>query len=142
MVSTAKRKIVLVAVVSALVAVLCLALVLPTNGQLIMTPSTHEHIQYLSIDSPKLDGNSVLRFAAYDADCGVVQLCFAVGKNVNQFHYVSDNLTLLVNGEPVQDFSQAAHTTWKRKYVMILIDEVKPDSSICLTYGGQTITIQ
>ena len=138
---TVKKKLVLGVIAAAFVA-LCLALVFPTDDQLLMTPSTHDKNRYLSIDDSKLAGSNVLRFAAYDADCGVVQLCFAVGKNVNQFDYVSDDLTLYINGEAVESFSQAAHTTWKRKYVMILIDEVDLDAQICLTYGGKTITIQ
>ena len=69
-----RRKSILLAAAAVLALVMWLAIVPPTNRQLIATDSTHENIQYLSADVLKLEGGRQLRFAAYDADCGMVQL--------------------------------------------------------------------
>ena len=136
-----KRKPILVTVAVVLALVMCLAIILPTDRQLIATASTHENIQYLSADVLKLEGGRQLRFAAYDADCGMVQLCFSVKRNDDALRQGKD-IAIAVNGAEVETWKFFTHSTWKRVYFNFLLEDVTPGAQITFTYNGQTITIE
>ena len=121
--------------------VLCLLLALPTDRKLLATDSTHENNQYLSADAPTLGQQRRLRFAVYDPDCGMVQLCFAVKKGDRAF-WQGEDLAITVNGAAVETWSHFTHSTWKRDYCSILLVDVAPGAQITFTYDGQTITIE
>ena len=124
-----------------LAVVVWLLIALPTDRQLIATASTHENIQYLSADVPKLEENRQLRFAAYDADCGMVQLCFSVKKNDRALRQGKD-IAVAVDGAALETWKFFTHTTWKRTYHNFLLENVAPGAQITFTYHGQTITIE
>ena len=136
-----KRKSILLVAAAALVLVMWLAIVLPTNRQLIGTESAHDNIQYLTADGSKLEGGRHLRFAAYDADCGMVQLCFSVKRNDNALRQGKD-ITITVNGTVLETWKYFTHSTWKRVYFNFLLEDVTPGAQITFTYNGQTITIE
>ena len=120
--------------------VLCLVLGRPSDRRLISTPSNHENVQVLTADSTRIDGNKRLLFAVYDADCGMVQLCFSVRK-ADRLLLNGPNVALTVDGVTVERHSRLSHTTWKRSYVSFLLEDVEPGAQITFTYNDQTITI-
>ena len=136
-----KKVIFLASAAVLMVVVVWLVIALPTDRQLIATDSTHENIQYLSVDAPELKEGRQLRFAAYDPDCGMVQLCFAVQKSDRAFWQGKD-LTITVNGAAVETWSLFTHSTWKQVYFNFLLEDVAPGAQITFTYDGQTITIE
>ena len=137
-----KKKAILLAAMAALVAVIVgLLAVLPTDRQLIATESTHDNIQYLTADAPKLEGGRQLRFAAYDPDCGMVQLCFSVKTNDRALRQGKD-ITIAVDGAVLETWKYFTHSTWKRTYYNFLLENVVPGAQITFTYNGQTITIR
>ena len=136
-----KKTVSLAAITLLAAVVVWLLIALPTDRQLVATDSTHENIQYLTVDAPELKEGRQLRFAAYDADCGTVQLCFAVKKGDRAFWQAKD-LAITVSGTTAEKWEHLTHSTWKRDYFSILLAGVAPDAQITFTYGGQTITIQ
>lgn len=134
-----KKKAILLAAMAALAAV-WLLIALPTDRQLIATDSTHDNIEYLTADAPKLEGGRQLRFAAYDADCGMVQLCFSVKTNDRALRQGKD-IAVAVDGAALETWKFFTHTTWKRTYHNFLLENVAPGAQITFTYDGQTITI-
>ena len=136
-----KKKAVFLAVMAVLAAAAVWLLALPTDRQLIATDSTHDNVEYLRADSTKLDAGRRLRFAAYDPDCGTVQLCFSVKKGDRALGQGED-LAITVNGTAVETWSHFTRSTWKRDYVNILLADVEGGAQITFTYDGQTITIQ
>ena len=141
MMTTTKRKPILLAAAAMLALVMCLAIILPMDRQLIATASTHDNIQSLTADAPKLEGGRRLRFAAYDADCGMVQLCFSVKKNDHAL-WKGKDIAITVNGTTVETWNHFTHSTWKRDYFNFLLENVAPGAQITFTYHGQTITIE
>ena len=135
-----KKKAILLAAMAALAAV-WLLIALPTDRQLIATVSTHDNIEYLTADAPKLEGGRQLRFAAYDADCGMVQLCFSVKTNDRALRQGKD-IAVAVDGAALETWKFFTHTTWKRTYHNFLLENVAPGAQITFTYDGQTITIE
>lgn len=135
-----KKKAILLAAMAALAAV-WLLIALPTDRQLIATDSTHDNIEYLTADAPKLEGGRQLRFAAYDADCGMVQLCFSVKTNDRALRQGKD-IAVAVDGAALETWKFFTHTTWKRTYHNFLLENVAPGAQITFTYDGQTITIE
>lgn len=137
-----KKKAVFLTVMALLAAAaVWLLIALPTDRQLIATASTHDNIQYLTADAPKLEGGRRLRFAVYDADCGTVQLCFSVKKNDRALRQGKD-ITIAVNGTVLETWKHFTHSTWKRDYFNFLLENVAPGAQITFTYHGQTITIE
>ena len=136
-----KKAIFLAAAAVLMVVVVWLVIALPTDRQLIATASTHDNIQYLTADAPKLEGGRRLRFAAYDADCGTVQLCFSVKKNDRALRQGKD-IAVAVDGAALETWKFFTHTTWKRTYHNFLLENVAPGAQITFTYHGQTITIE
>ena len=136
-----KKAIFLVAAAVLMVVVVWLVIALPTDRQLIATDSTHDNIQSLTADAPKLEGGRRLRFAAYDADCGMVQLCFSVKKNDRALRQGKD-IAVAVDGAALETWKFFTHTTWKRTYHNFLLENVAPGAQITFTYHGQTITIE
>ena len=137
-----KKKAVFLTVMALLAAAaVWLLIALPTDRQLIATASTHDNIQSLTADAPKLEGGRRLRFAAYDADCGMVQLCFSVKKNDRALRQGKD-ITIAVDGAALETWKFFTHTTWKRTYHNFLLENVAPGAQITFTYHGQTITIE
>ena len=137
-----KKKAVFLTVMALLAAAaVWLLIALPTDRQLIATDSTHDSIQSLTADAPKLEGGRRLRFAAYDADCGMVQLCFSVKKNDRALRQGKD-ITIAVDGAALETWKFFTHTTWKRTYHNFLLENVAPGAQITFTYHGQTITIE
>ena len=137
-----KKKAVFLTVMALLAAAaVWLLIALPTDRQLIATASTHDNIQYLTADAPKLEGGRRLRFAAYDADCGMVQLCFSVKKNDRALRQGKD-IAVAVDGAALETWKFFTHTTWKRTYHNFLLENVAPGAQITFTYHGQTITIE
>ena len=136
-----KKAIFLAAAAVLMVVVVWLVIALPTDRQLIATDSTHDNIQSLTADAPKLEGGRRLRFAAYDADCGMVQLCFSVKKNDRALRQGKD-ITIAVDGAALETWKFFTHTTWKRTYHNFLLENVAPGAQITFTYHGQTITIE
>ena len=135
-----KKKAILLAAMAALAAV-WLLIALPTDRQLIATDSTHDNIEYLTADAPKLEGGRQLRFAAYDADCGMVQLCFSVKTNDRALRQGKD-IAVAVDGAALETWKFFTHTTWKRTYHNFLLENVAPGAQITFTYDGQTITME
>ena len=135
-----KKKAILLAAMAALAAV-WLLIALPTDRQLIATDSTHDNIEYPTADAPKLEGGRQLRFAAYDADCGMVQLCFSVKTNDRALRQGKD-IAVAVDGAALETWKFFTHTTWKRTYHNFLLENVAPGAQITFTYDGQTITIE
>ena len=137
-----KKKAVFLTVMALLAAAaVWLLIALPTDRQLIATASTHDNIQSLTADAPKLEGGRRLRFAAYDADCGMVQLCFSVKKNDRALRQGKD-IAVAVDGAALETWKFFTHTTWKRTYHNFLLENVAPGAQITFTYHGQTITIE
>ena len=136
-----KKAIFLAAAAVLMVVVVWLVIALPTDRQLIATASTHDNIQSLTADAPKLEGGRRLRFAAYDADCGMVQLCFSVKKNDRALRQGKD-IAIAVDGAALETWKFFTHTTWKRTYHNFLLENVAPGAQITFTYHGQTITIE
>ena len=136
-----KKAIFLAAAAVLMVVVVWLVIALPTDRQLIATASTHDNIQSLTADAPKLEGGRRLRFAAYDADCGMVQLCFSVKKNDRALRQGKD-IAVAVDGAALETWKFFTHTTWKRTYHNFLLENVAPGAQITFTYHGQTITIE
>ena len=137
-----KKKAVFLTVMALLAAAaVWLLIALPTDRQLIATASTHDNIQYLTADAPKLEGGRRLRFAAYDADCGTVQLCFSVKKNDRALRQGKD-IAVAVDGAALETWKFFTHTTWKRTYHNFLLENVAPGAQITFTYHGQPITIE
>ena len=136
-----KKAIFLAATAVLAAVVVWLLIALPADRQLIATDSTHDNVEYLRADNTKLDAGRRLRFAAYDPDCGMVQLCFAVKKGDRALGQGED-LAITVNGTAVETWSHFTHSTWKQDYFNVLLAGVAPDAQITFTYGGQTITIQ
>ena len=137
-----KKKAVFLAVMAVLAAAaVWLLAALPADRQLIATDSTHDNIQYLSVDAPDMKEGRRLRFAAYDPDCGTVQLCFSVKKGDRALGQGED-LAITVNGTAVETWSHFTHSTWKRDYVNVLLADVEGGAQITFTCDGQTITIQ
>ena len=137
-----KKKAVFLTVMALLAAAaVWLLIALPTDRQLIATASTHDNIQSLTADAPKLEGGRRLRFAAYDPDCGMVQLCFSVKKNDRALRQGKD-ITIAVDGAALETWKFFTHTTWKRTYHNFLLENVAPGAQITFTYHGQTITIE
>ena len=135
-----KKKAILLAAMAALAAV-WLLIALPTDRQLIATDSTHDNIEYLTADAPKLEGGRQLRLAAYYADCGMVQLCFSVKTNDRALRQGKD-IAVAVDGAALETWKFFTHTTWKRTYHNFLLENVAPGAQITFTYDGQTITIE
>ena len=137
-----KKKAIFLTVMALLAAAaVWLLIALPTDRQLIATASTHDNIQSLTADAPKLEGGRRLRFAAYDADCGMVQLCFSVKKNDRALRQGKD-IAVAVDGAALETWKFFTHTTWKRTYHNFLLENVAPGAQITFTYHGQTITIE
>ena len=136
-----KKAIFLAAAAVLMVVVVWLVIALPTDRQLIATASTHDNIQSLTADAPKLEGGRRLRFAAYDADCGMVQLCFSVKKNDRALRQGKD-IAVALDGAALETWKFFTHTTWKRTYHNFLLENVAPGAQITFTYHGQTITIE
>ena len=136
-----KRKSILLVAAAVLVLVMWLAIVLPTNRQLIGTASAHDNIQYLTADDSKLEGGRHLRFATYDAGCDMVQLCFSVKRN-DYALWQGKDITIAVNGTVLETWKHFTHSTWKRDYFNFLLEDVTPGAQITFTYNGQTITIE
>ena len=136
-----KKKAVFLAVMAVLAAAAVWLLALPTDRQLIATDSTHDNVEYLRADSTKLDAGRRLRFAAYDPDCGTVQLCFSVKKGDRALGQGED-LAITVNGTAVETWSHFTHSTWKQDYFNVLLADVEGGAQITFTCDGQTITIQ
>ena len=137
-----KKKAIFLTVMALLAAAaVWLLIALPTDRQLIATASTHDNIQSLTADAPKLEGGRRLRFAAYDADCSMVQLCFSVKKNDRALRQGKD-IAVAVDGAALETWKFFTHTTWKRTYHNFLLENVAPGAQITFTYHGQTITIE
>jgi hypothetical protein len=136
-----KKAVFLTAMALLAAAAVWLLIALPTDRQLIATASTHDNIQYLTADAPKLEGGRRLRFAAYDADCGTVQLCFSVKKNDRALRQGKD-IAVALDGAALETWKFFTHTTWKRTYHNFLLENVAPGAQITFTYHGQTITIE
>lgn len=136
-----KHRILLVTSMLLIFLILYWTFVVPTDCQLVSTPSTHKNIYHLSADSAHLAGNRWLRFAVYDADCDVVQLCFSLKKGDRDL-WDGEKIILTVDGEERGKYSMFAHTTWKRTYFSFLIEDVSEGSLITFTYNGQTISIE
>ena len=136
-----KKAIFLAAAAVLMVVVVWLVIALPTDRQLIATDSAHDNVEYLRADSTKLDAGRRLRFAAYDPDCGMVQLCFAVQKGDRAF-WQGEDLAIAVNGTAVETWSHFTHATWKQDYFNVLLADVERGAQITFTYDGQTITIE
>ena len=137
-----KKKAVFLTVMALLAAAaVWLLIALPTDRQLIATASTHDNVEYLRADSTKLDAGRRLRFAAYDPDCGMVQLCFSVKKNDRALRQGKD-IAVALDGAALETWKFFTHTTWKRTYHNFLLENVAPGAQITFTYHGQTITIE
>ena len=133
-----KKKAILLAAIAAVAIWLLIAL--PTDRQLISTASTHANIRYLTVDTPKLTGQHRLRFAAYDPDCDMVQLCFSVQKGDKALGQGED-IAIAVDGAALETWKYFTHSTWKRVYYNFLLENVAPGAQITFTYDGQTIII-
>ena len=136
-----KKAIFLAVAAVLMVVVVWLVIALPTDRQLIATDSTHDNVEYLRADSTKLDAGRRLRFAAYDPDCGMVQLCFSVKKG-DRALWQGKDLAITVNGTAVETWSHFTHSTWKQDYFNTLLADVESGAQITFTYDGQTITIE
>lgn len=134
-----KKKAILLAAIAAVAVWMLIAL--PTDRQLISTASTHANIQYLTVDTPKLTGQHRLRFAAYDPDCDMVQLCFSVQKG-DRALWQGKDITIAVNGTALETWKFFTHSTWKRDYFNFLLENVEPGAQITFTFDGQTMTIE
>jgi len=135
-----KRAIFLAAAAVLMVVAVWLLIALPADRQLIATDSTHDNIQYLSVDAPDLKEGRRLRFAAYDPDCDMVQLCFSVQKGDKALGQGED-IAIAVDGAALETWKHFTHSTWKRVYYNFLLENVAPGAQITFTYDGQTITI-
>ena len=135
-----KRAIFLAAAAVLMVVAVWLLIALPADRQLIATDSTHDNIQYLSVDAPDLKEGRRLRFAAYDPDCDMVQLCFSVQKGDKALGQGED-IAIAVDGAALETWKYFTHSTWKRVYYNFLLENVAPSAQITFTYDGQTITI-
>ena len=136
-----KKAILLAAAAVLMVVVVWLVIALPMDRQLIATDSTHDNVEYLRADSAKLDAGRRLRFAAYDPDCDMVQLCFAVQKGDKALGQGED-IAIAVDGAALKTWKYFTHSTWKRVYYNFLLENVAPGAQITFTYDGQTITIE
>ena len=136
-----KRAIFLAAAAVLMVVAVWLLIALPADRQLIATDSTHDNIQYLSVDAPDLKEGWRLRFAAYDPDCDMVQLCFSVQKGDKALGQGED-IAIAVDGAALETWKYFTHSTWKRVYYNFLLENVAPGAQITFTYDGQTITIE
>lgn len=121
-------------------AVIAWCIIFPTDAELVMTPSTHERIEFLHADASKLHDGVLLRFALHDPDCDSVQLCFSVPKQ-GTASFDGTGLQILVDDSAVETYSITSRTTWKRRYVMILIRDIHSFSDITLISEGTSITI-
>lgn len=135
-----KRAIFLAAAAVLMVVAVWLLIALPADRQLIAMDSTHDNIQYLSVDAPDLKEGRRLRFAAYDPDCDMVQLCFSVQKGDKALGQGED-IAIAVDGAALETWKYFTHSTWKRVYYNFLLENVAPGAQITFTYDGQTITI-
>ena len=120
--------------------VIAVCVIFPTNTNLIMTPSTHEKIVFLHADASKFQEGVLLRFAIHDLDCDYVQFCFSVSKQ-DTVSFDGSRLQILVDDNVIEKYSIISRTTWKRKYVMILISDIHSFSNIKLISEGTAITI-
>lgn len=103
----------------------------------IMTPSSHEQIEYLNVDTISKSQGYNMIFALYDPECEYVQLCMTVPKSDERMsQYISD-MELSVDSIDREKISFAYHSEWGRRYAIILLEEVDESfSEIHFGYGG------
>lgn len=110
---------------------------LTEKKNLIMTPSSHEQVIFLETKNERLSSKHKVYFCLYDRECEYLQVCIKVPKDDRTF-WQQDSLTFLIDDEKRKDYSYIGHTTWKSKYVIILLDHVPEFETFQCMYGGST----
>ena len=136
---SAGKRLLLAALCCVVIAVIVLLTVLPTNSQLLSTPSAHKSVAYLPLSGHALAKGAAVKFAAYDVAADAVQITLSVPKGEKD---LIKDAVIAVDGTPLDGYDVIYHTTFKCLYVHIIIKDIGTAfNKISVTYNGGTVAV-
>lgn len=140
--SVTKKRLLFGVLLCVLIAVIILH-IFPTKSQLIITPSTHQSIAYLPMESYYLAPDVWVKFAAFDVAANAVQITLTTIKSSIDSRQVIPNLAVTVDGAKLDGFNVTFDTSLKCTYIHILIKDVGLSfEEIAVTYNNNTVIIE
>ena len=112
----------------------------PKRSNLIMTPSSHEMVEFLKIDQNQL-GDYIVEFAIYDKECDYYQICFRAKSNNTDIVRGENMLKIYADGEGVQPFSFMTETSFWKKNIIVLLKEYPRGMKLVIEYRNDISTI-
>lgn len=107
---------------------------------LIATPSTHENITFLKTEGDDfIDGHKVF-FCLYDEDCDYIQFCIRTSRNNETLWHHPNDICFYVDDEKYPDYRYLSDTTWNKRYVTFLLENVTEFETIRCEYAGNICT--
>lgn len=139
--SVTKKRLFIGILLCVLIAVIILH-IFPTKSQLITTPSTHQSIAYLPMESYFLAPDVWVKFAAFDVAANTVQITLATIKSPVDSRQVLPNLAITVDSAKLNRYNVIFDKSLKCTYIHILIQDVGLSfEEIGITYNNNTVTI-
>ena len=134
-----KRRIIVALVVIAML-ILFVWIQIPKREELIMTPSTHEQIMFLTVNNAEFDDGYEVDFALYDKECDYVQICVTVPRSQKVgLRGQNEDISIKVNDEEVEAYGQIFHTAKWQKYIIYLLEDVEEGSKVTFEYKGNVV---
>lgn len=109
----------------------------PHRSTLIMTPSSHEKIEYLQIENNRL-GNSKIEFAIYDEECDYYEICFS---DAQALFSERDKLNIYLDSKKLEEYSFIRHTSFWKDNTIIIFNNTPKFQKLTIDYAGKTATL-
>ncbi len=110
----------------------------PFRSRLIMTPSSHDDVEYLDVQNKDL-GDNTIEFALYDTEVNVYQICFNGEPTIFS---QPDHLKIYVDGRLLEKYSFMKHTTVWKNNTILLINDVETFQEMKIEYSGHESVIR
>ena len=112
------------------------------DSELIWHAPLQGQVEYLEAsDDGFEERNCELRFAIYNPEENLIQLCFSIPKDESPSH-LSTDLEYYLDGRKVDHSFSYGRDTWLKNYESIVIENVGDFSELKLVWVGRTIIIR
>ncbi len=109
----------------------------PHRNELIMTPSSHEKIEYLQVENNRL-GNSKIEFVLYDEECDYYEICFSGAEDLFSER---EKLNIYADGKKIVEHSFIRHSSFWKDNTIILLYNIQKFHKLTIDYAEQTATL-
>ena len=125
-----------------MIALIALYSSFPRKKDFIMTPSTHQEIEFLSVEPSKLTNKVKVYFALYDKACNYGQICISIPKDndsvivrdmAHQFNFFIDDVLV--------GYSMTGEYTFWRDYIIFLFKDMPDWDEIVVEFDGKEAKI-